>query len=103
MPAELMRRLGLSRPELVPNRMRRFAIWLRSDVPGREAFSHLEEELDRLESSYASSKPHFRKADRTHRLLEKRLGSGHYGIMHVAEPSATASRRCLVGASRIRS
>jgi hypothetical protein len=46
--AELMRWLGVSRPESVPNLTRRFASWLRSDVRVREQLIRIEEELDRL-------------------------------------------------------
>jgi hypothetical protein len=45
---ELMRVLGVSRPESVPNLTRWFAAWLRSDVRVREPFQRIEEELDRL-------------------------------------------------------
>ena len=48
--AELLRWLGVSRPESVPNLTRRFATWLRSDVRVREQFSRIEEELNRSET-----------------------------------------------------
>ena len=46
--AELMRWLGVSRPESVQNLARRDAAWLRSDVRVREQFRRIEQELDRL-------------------------------------------------------
>jgi hypothetical protein len=44
-----MGRLGVSRPESVPNLTRRFGSWLASDVRVRDQFLRLEEELDRPE------------------------------------------------------
>jgi hypothetical protein len=38
------------RPESVPNLMRRFANWLRSDVRVREHLSRIEEDLERIRS-----------------------------------------------------
>lgn len=49
--AELMRWLGVSRPESVPNLTRRYAAWLRSDERVRTQFRRIEDELDRLGSS----------------------------------------------------